>query len=537
MRTDSAHEASAAGPALPTTLFDALQSAARRWPDSDFVVVDHRARVATYGEILDRSTKLANMLSDRGVGPGDRVCLAMANSEEWVVTAFAVSAVGAVFVPLSTRLVDREVRHCLELVQPRAVIVHDVVRGRQLVDEWPSLKVATEAGEAIDVLVYSGLADVSRLPCGTATKSGTHNALAPVPPELVGAAAIIFTSGTTSAPKGVILTHAGLLRVAYETGRRQTVGHHDRFLSVAPLFHCSGFMHALLTCLMAGATLFTASRFVPEDALRLIREERITVAHGPLPMPPIPANLQRTNAFPSFARAWTGGTSEQLQDLEEALGVTTCSLWGMTETCGCHALTEASDSAQVRHGSAGRPMPGLEFRIVANGVDVASDGVLGELEVRGWNVTPGYFRDPVATAAAIRPDGWLRTGDLAERVSDGRFRFIGRKKDIIRVGGENLSPVEVESVILTLPGVVDAAVVCSPDPKLGEVPVAAIMIESGVVVTAEQLHEHCASRLADFKVPREFFRADTIPRTHATNRIQRSRVQTDISAGRMPHVA
>jgi acyl-CoA synthetase (AMP-forming)/AMP-acid ligase II len=522
---------------LPADTFQALKQAAARHGQQDFLVIDQRAQVATYDGMLDHAARLAAMLDSRGVRPGDRVCLAMANSVEWATAAFAVAAVGAVIVPLSTRLVDREVRHCLDLARPRAAIVHERVRRRSLLDEWPSL--SDHANGAVDILVYGTPSAEWASPTPLSPRPPAPETTAPgaAPTGLEGAAALLFTSGTTSAPKGVILTHRGLIRLSREVGRRQGVGPADRFFSVAPFFHCSGLMHALLTTLMADATLFAASRYTPEGSLRVMSEHGITVAHGPLPSPREVAAVGWENpSFPRFTRAWTGGSAEQLTATENSLGIRTCSLWGMTETGGCHALTTADDPADIRHGSAGQPMPGLEFRIGADSGGAPGDDEPGELYVRGWNITPGYYRDPAATAAVLDEAGWLRTGDLARRLPGGRFQFIGRIKDLIRVGGENLAPAEVEMVLTSAAGVSDAAVVPWPDERLGEIPVAAVVAAPGAAVTADSLRQHCASLLAGFKVPRDFFLVDSIPRTHATSRIQRHRIQADISSGRVSHV-
>lgn len=520
---------------LPPDAFEALRLTSTQYADRDFVVVGHRAQSISYRAAVQHATVLADLLRARGVRPGDRVCLAMSNSVEWVVAAFAAFRLGAVIVPLSTRLVDREVRHCLQVTAPRTVIMHRVVRRRHLLQEWPSLREIEVDGAGIDVLVHEQPSTTWRPPVPQRrTERSQVSSSAPGPAqdgELDGAATVLFTSGTTSTPKGVILTHRALLDLAREVGREQGITADDRFFSVAPFFHCSGLMHALLTSMMAGATLFTAARHTPHDSLRVIREQLITVAHGPLP-----DHVDTGAALPSFTRAWTGGDREHLEHLEDTLGVKTCSLWGMTETGGCFALTRADDPRDVRHGSAGRPLPGLEFRIVDPGGTDIADETPGELQVRGWNVTPGYYRDPAATAAALDADGWLHTGDIAQRLPDGRLRFLGRLKDIIRVGGENLSLAEVEQVIGAVNGVADVAVVAQPDARLGEVPVAAIVMEPSATVTARQLHDHCASMLADFKVPRGFFRVDIIPRTHATSRIQRRRLQAHIAEGRASRV-
>jgi acyl-CoA synthetase (AMP-forming)/AMP-acid ligase II len=530
---------------LPDDTFAALKQAAARHGDRDFVVLDHRAQAATYEAMLGHATRLAALLDGRGVRAGDRVCLAMANSVDWAAAAFAAWALGAVIVPLSTRLVDREVRHCLDLARPRAVIMHEHVRRRALLAEWPSL--AGHMSEGTDVLVHDAPSPGSRWSLPRPLSAGTPRPALPWPraggpggPGLEGAAALLFTSGTTAAPKGVILTHRGLLRLSREVGRRQGVGPADKFFSVAPFFHCSGLMHALLTTLMGGATLFAASRYMPEDALRVMSEQGVTVAHGPLPSPrEIAAAGWESPSFPRFTRAWSGGTPQELTAKENVLGIRICSLWGMTETGGCHALTRSGDPAEVRHASAGEPMPGLEFRIGDDrDAGPGPDGA-GELHVRGWNITPGYYRDPAATAAAIDDGGWLRTGDLARRLPDGRLQFIGRIKDLIRVGGENLAPAEVEMVLAAAEHIADAAVVPWPDERLGEVPVAVIVTAPGTAaaaVTADTLRRHCASMLAGFKVPRQFFVVDSIPRTHATGRVQRHRIQADISSGRVTHV-
>lgn len=520
---------------LPADAFQALRRSAHLWAGRDFIVVDHRAQVVSFVELLTHATTFGELLRHRGVRPGDRVGLALANSVEWAAAAFAVFAVGGVVVPLSTRLVDREVRHCLEVTRPAAVVLHRSVRSRALLCEWPSLReVCRDDGAPIDVLVHgdSGPRWTAPEPQGDAVGPTTTTA----PDDLEGAAAILFTSGTTSAPKGVVLTHQGLLRVAYEVGRRQGLSADDRFFSVAPFFHCSGFMHAMLTTLLAGATLFTATRYRAEDALRVLRDESITVSHGPLPTADAVRAHPRTDGFPRFTRGWAGGTSDDLADLESALGTRLCSLWGMTETGGCFALTTEDDPRDVRHGSAGYPMPGLEFRIIGADGSPVEGTEPGELCVRGWNVTPGYFRDPAATASAIR-DGWLHTGDRAVRMPDGRFRFLGRLKDVIRVGGENVAPTEIESVLTELDAVADAAVIAAPDARLGEVPVGVVVLTPGGQVTAAGLTEHCRTQLAGFKVPRDFFLVDGIPRTHATNRIQRTKLHADVRDGKATHVS
>lgn len=512
-----------------TTLDDELARAAGTWDERDFVVID-AARSVSFSAADHHARQLATTLEALGVRPGDRVCLGLANSIDFIVAAFAVWHAGGIVVPLSTRLVDRELRHCLKLAGPAAMIVHSRVRRRNLLAEWPAVRDAN-----CPVLVHDSAESEWRAPvplAGAPSRAPRHHG-----PEIQDGAVIMFSSGTTAAPKGVIVTHRALLRTALEVGRRQALGPDDAFFSVAPFFHCSGLMHALLTTLVSGATLHGLSSFSAEASVRTISDAGITAAHGPLP-DAVPASLAGSVSLASFDRAWTGGSVEHVAAIERELGVRACSLWGMTETCGCLALTTADDAAEVRHRTAGRPMPGLEFRVVdPEGQLIDRVGERGELQVRGWNVTPGYYRDPQATAASFDDDGWLRTGDLAEHAPGGRFRFIGRLKEIIRVGGENVAPSEIESVLAGIPGLVDVGVLARSEPRLGQVPVAVLVVAEGVRLDAQSLRRHCQDLLANFKVPRDFYTIGELPRTHATNRLQRQVLSNAIDTGLAQHVS
>ena len=277
-------------------------------------------------------------------------------------------------------------------------------------------------------------------------------------------------------------------------------------------------MHGLLTNLQAGSTFFTAQKFAPAAAWDVIVRERITCYHGSI----VPLQeMERLPGFdrrmiPRFARAWYSAPAVEMARLESVFGTRMCEVYGLTETGGNIAICSASDPLAMRHDSDGRPQEGLEVRIVdpAGGQRLA-EGAPGEIRVRGWNVMRGYFRDPDATRRAIDAAGWLHTGDQGVRLPDGFIKFLSRLKDVIRVGGENLSPLEVEEVLMAHPGVREAAVVAAPHPRLGEVPVAFVVPQPGDPVTDADLAAHCARQLANFKVPRRFVLVEDLPRSSA----------------------
>jgi acyl-CoA synthetase (AMP-forming)/AMP-acid ligase II len=337
-------------------------------------------------------------------------------------------------------------------------------------------------------------------------------------PELAGVAAILSTSGTTAAPKGVMLTHAGLLRLAASCARRQGIAPGQRFYSVGPFFHCSGYMHALLANLVAGGTLYSTDGFRPQEAWDVITGEEITLYHGSIVPLQEMALLPQFNPqhLARFNRAWYSAPAVEMARLEALFGTRMCEVYGLTETGGNVAICTATDPTDMRHDSDGRPQDGIEVKIIdpATGESLPEhEG--GEICVRGWNVMRGYFRDSEATQRAIDGEGWLHTGDQGVRLPDGFIKFLSRLKDVIRVGGENLSPLEVEEVLMAHPAVREAAVVAAPHPRLGEVPAAFVVPVAKNAIDIDDLRDHCRRQLANFKVPTRFFVVDDLPRSSA----------------------
>ncbi|MPZ43971.1 MAG: AMP-binding protein [Betaproteobacteria bacterium] len=535
----------------PSNLFDVLDAAAERYGERELLIVGRRQEVATFLQLRDRADACGRVLAALGVRPGDRVAIWMTNRVDWAVAAYGAARCGAVTVGVNTRLSPREVAHLLLLTRPRIWIAEARFFGRgSACENIPAVleAFAQRKVNAPEVLLLTD--DEVRMP-GTRdwSESLARNADAPaLPPaaemiarmaegeypSLAGAAVILSTSGTTAAPKGVVLGHSGIVRLARAVAQRQDLKPGQRFYSVGPFFHASGYMHALLTNLVAGSTLYTSRPYTAQEAWEILSGEAINAYHGSI----VP--LQEVARLPGFrkekvgalTRAWYSAPATEMARLEGLYGTRMCEVYGLTETAGNVSICHVSDPLDMRHDSDGRPHDGVEVAIVdpQSGAPLP-DGTPGEIRVRGFNVMLGYFRDPEATAAAVDAQGWLRTGDQGVKLPGGYVKFLSRIKDVIRVGGENLSPLEVEEVLMGHPEVQDAAVVAEPHPRLGEVPVAFLVLRPIHSTTAEALDAYCRERLANFKTPRRFIFVDDMPRSNAVNRVSKARLREMLAKG------
>ncbi|MGH8639531.1 MAG: class I adenylate-forming enzyme family protein [Burkholderiales bacterium] len=535
----------------PSNLFDVLDAAAEHYGEREFLIVGRRQEVATFRQLRDRAQTCGRMLAALGVRPGDRVAIWMTNRVDWAVAAYGAARCGAVAVGVNTRLSPREVAHLLLLTCPRIWIAEARFFGRgNAYDNIPAVLEAFAERKVSPPEVLLLADDQVRMP-GTHDWSETlaRNADAPALPlaaamiarmaegeypSLAGGAVILSTSGTTAAPKGVVLGHSGIIRLARAVAQRQDLKPGQRFYSVGPFFHASGYMHALLTNLVAGSTLYTSRPYTAQEAWEILSGEEINAYHGSI----VP--LQEVARLPGFkkdkiaalTRAWYSAPATEMARLEGLYDSRMCEVYGLTETAGNVSICHGSDPLDMRHDSDGRPHDGVEVAIVdpQSGAPLP-DGTPGEIRVRGFNVMLGYFRDPEATAAAVDAQGWLGTGDQGVKLPGGYVKFLSRIKDVIRVGGENLSPLEVEEVLMGHPEVQEAAVVAAPHPRLGEVPVAFLVLRPGHRTTPEALDAYCRERLANFKTPRRFIFVDDMPRSNAVNRVSKARLRAMLAKG------
>jgi fatty-acyl-CoA synthase len=343
---------------------------------------------------------------------------------------------------------------------------------------------------------------------------------------------VLYTSGSTATPKGVLLTHGGVIANGFDIGERQRLTAADRVWLAVPLFWSFGSANALPAILTHGGSLALQESFEAGEALALLDGERCSVYYGM-------ANMARAilehpdrprRALAAMRTGLTIGLPEDIRMTMEAVRAPElCNVYGLTETYGNCAVTDAHDPVELRLTTQGLPLPGMEIRAVDPAGRPLPVGEEGELRVRGY-LTPGYYRDPEQTRAAFDGDGWLVTGDLGLVGEDGRVRFRGRLKELIKTAGANVAPLEVEAVLMSHPAVKQAYVVGVPDRARGEVGVAAVELSEGAAATGEALAAFCRERLASYKVPARivFRKADEFPRT-ATGKVQKPRLRDELA--------
>lgn len=484
----------------------------------------------TYAELAARVDETARVLGAH-VGPGDRVGLWLHNSFAWVATFLALNALGAVSVPINTRLTAGECRSILRDARVRALVTTRRYRGRDYLDEALAGDAPADAGRVV-------LAASDDVPAaGWPVYGGGGRADAEridMPGDML---CIQYTSGTTATPKGVLLTNAAYLRTANYVAHCQRLTPSTRFISAAPFFHCSGTMHAITVCLLAGCTLDSLSVWDPQRFLDETERQGCDASHMIYFRDVLALGAPRARAqLASLRVAHDLGTREYLLRIRDELGIEGISnIYGMTETAGQFTMWFPDDPFERRISANGRPQPGNAVRIgdPDTGAPLPS-GAVGEIQMRGATVTPGYFNRPQANADAFTPDGWLRSGDLGSVNDDGELRYIARLKELIRVGGENLAPAEVEQAIRDATGMQQVCVLGMPDARLDEVPTA-VVVGTHAADWPRVLLE-LRGTLAGFKIPRAVYAAPQLPLT-ATNRVQRAVLRDWINEGKLERVA
>jgi fatty-acyl-CoA synthase len=437
--------------------------------------IDYLDRELTYAELDDASDRVAASFVARGLERGDRVATLTGNSPEHVAVFFACAKAGLILAPLSWRLAPAELAYQLEDSEPALFLVEEEHAG-----------LAEAVGHAFE-------------PLAVAVKPGRVDAEVGDDDPLL----LVYTSGTTGRPKGALLTHANCFWTNLSFDLATGVSGDDVVLQVLPQFHCGGWNVQALLGWWKGSRIVLERSFDPARCLALIEQKRVTTMMG------VPANYLFLSQEPAFATAdlsslrcaVVGGAPmpEALLEVWHERGVDVVQGYGLTEAAP-NVLCLPPEDAVRKIGWAGKPYPHVDVRLSAE----------EELQVRGPNVFAGYWRNPEASAESL-VDGWLRTGDIAERDDEGFYRIKGRLKDMYISGGENVYPAEVESVLHEHAAVADAAVVAVPDERWGEVGVA-FVVPSGDV-SEEELIEFVRGRLARFKAPKTVRFVDVLPRS------------------------
>jgi fatty-acyl-CoA synthase len=487
----------------PLTAADALQRAAAIAPELEAVVTP--AGRSTYGELAAQVRTIRGALTAAGVGRGDHVAICLGNGPQWVALFLAVGSVGAVAVPVNTRFRAGELAHVLRQSRAGLLFIADRLLRIDFVEMLRTVCPAVDRALPDPALpdLHSVVVVGSDVPAG-ARAWPDFLAAAAGPPAPVctpdDTLLIQYTSGTTAAPKGVLLRHRSMCANGFFSGSRMGLRAGDRLYSARPFFHVAGTTLSILSCVQHVATLVTTERFQAGEALQFMEQERCTHFSGNdtigLMLLSHPDRPRRRLALRG---GWLAASPTIVRRTIEELGARECVVgYGLSEAAPNVAQSCWWEPEEVRVSGRMLPQPGVEIRIRG----ATAPGQIGEILVRGWSVMQGYHEMPAETAAALSDDGWLSTGDLGRLGEDGRLEFVGRTKELIRVGGENVAPAEVEDVLHQHAEVRQAVVVGVPDDRLIEVPFAFVILNRRGVVEPDELMAWAKERMAGFKVPR-----------------------------------
>ena len=514
------------------TLGDLVVRQAVRWPDTDAVVFPDRRE--TGAELLAASVSAARSLLGLGLVRGETVAILMPNELEYLHVLYGCAMIGVRALLVNARYKAYELAYVLENADVAVVVTSDTVS--EYVDFVPLLEEATAPPPPplLRHLVLLG----SSSPRGFVDREAFAAAGAGVEPARVqhlraaigvrDVGILMYTSGTTAQPKGCLITHEALVRTGISVAGRFGLTDAERFWDPLPFFHM-GAMLQLTATLYAGGAFVTMTHFEPGAALRQIAAERSTFI-----FPCFPTITRSLIHHPDFGSTDLStvrgmldtGPAESLQEVERRFGVPAVTSYGLTEAGGVIAFGHLDDPLEKRSSTGGRPFRGMEVRIVdPESEEDLPPGETGSVLLRGVGLFDGYYKDPEHTAQAMA-GGWLHTGDLGRVDEEGRVAYGGRTKDMLKVGGENVSALEVEAYLGTHPAVKVVAVVGVPDPKYAEVPAAFVERVPGTDVSEDDLIAHCRGQIASFKVPRYVRFVDEWPLS--ATKIQKHRLRASL---------
>ncbi|MFT4865395.1 MAG: long-chain acyl-CoA synthetase [Ilumatobacter sp.] len=489
--------------------------------DADSIALISRGRETTYAELRSQIDCLRGGLASVGVTAGDRVALLCSNSRHFVIIYFATVGLGAIAVPLNPLSPAPALEKEIANVGAKVVVVEKVSAAtwsnvdRSLVPTVETVlstdgENAPAGARSIDELLDADAVDI-------------------VDVSNEATAVLIFTSGTSGLPRAAMLTHGNVLTNLAQSDATGILNSDDVIWSVLPLFHIFGLNVVMTTGLGVGATVMLVQRFDPHSAAESIRDRGATVVPGAPAMWAAFTHFDElpADSFKAVRIALSGASKLPVpvfMAMRDRFGIEIAEGYGLTETS---ATVTTSLGAPMRPGSVGLAFEGVEIRLVSGDNDVLV-GDVGEIWVRGANVFPGYFNDPVATAAVLTEDGWLKTGDMGMADGDGYMFIVDRAKDLVIVSGFNVYPAEVEEVLATHPEVAEVGVLGVPHPHTGEAVKAFVVLTPGSDVDEETLIEYSLDRLARYKCPSKIMFVDELPR-NPTGKLLRRRLDDTLS--------
>ncbi len=502
------------------TLAGLLERAAARFGGAGVIFEDDRR---SYPDLFAAATAYARRLRALGVQPGETIGIFMGDRPEYLAAVYGAARVGVVAAPINSRFKARELRHAITSAELRVVICGGDSDGfvdyaglveealgdldgqdanRLELSQAPALRQVV----AVESVANPAVMTMEAFAAGEERAAAEEIDELQARIELGDTAMILFTSGTTAMPKGCVISHSALVRPAYAMVDRFLLTTEDRMWDPLPFFHLASLL-PLHACMVAGSSYCAMRRFEPGAALEMMERERCTTA------------------FPAFETIWLAvlnhprfdstdlgslrlvlnvGTRERLEQMQRRLPqAIQISSYGCTELGGVIAFGHVEDPLELRVTTSGRPFPGMEIRIVdpETGEELPP-GRRGEIVGRGHSMFSGYFDEPALTAKAIDHEGWFHTGDLGELDEEGRVKFRGRLKDMLKVGGENVAGAEIEDYLLTHDAVEIVQVVGVRDARYDEVPCAFVQLRAGATATEQELIDFCLGEIATFKVPR-----------------------------------
>ncbi|HEN8709324.1 MULTISPECIES: fatty acid CoA ligase family protein [unclassified Pseudomonas] len=534
-------------PLLTQCIGDAFDATVARFPDREALVVHHQALRYTWRQLADAVDQHARALMALGVQPGDRLGIWAPNCAEWCITQFASAKVGAILVNINPAYRSSELDYALGQSGCRWVICADAFKtsdyhamlqgllpglassqpGALICERFPELRgvVSLALSPPPGFLAWHALQARAEAVSGEALAARQAQLRCDDPIN------IQYTSGTTGFPKGATLSHSNILNNGYMVGESLGLTEHDRLVVPVPLYHCFGMVMANLGCMTHGSALiYPSDAFDPLATLRAVAQEKATALYGVPSMFIAELDHPQRGEFDlsSLRTGIMAGATCPIEVMRRVIGEMHMAevqiAYGMTETSPVSLQTGAADDLERRVTSVGRTQPRLESKVVDAEGNTVSRGEIGELCTRGYSVMLGYWNNPKATAESIDVEGWMHTGDLAVMDEQGYVRIVGRSKDMIIRGGENIYPRELEEFFFTHPAVADVQVIGVPCSKYGEEIVAWVRLHPGHAVSEVELREWARARIAHFKVPRYFRFVDEFPMT-VTGKVQKFRMR------------
>lgn len=529
------------------TLGQALAECVECWGDKELIVFPDRRMTAR--QFAADVEALARGLIALGVRRADHIAAWLPNLPDFCVLELAMAKLGCTMVAFNTRSRAAELEYVLRhsdastfVTMPEHGKIDFLRTLRQVLPELANSKpnkLNCAAAPHLRRVIALGASGDGMISYDEVIELGKASGLAEEQKRIEAkircddVVLMQYTSGTTAFPKAAMLCHGQVLRNAAQMAERSGIDETDRVLSAMPMFHVGGSVCALLGAITLGYTLYLNPAFDPAETLEVIEREAITTYVG------LESMFISLRNHPDFTRrsrsslhkGWTAGTSSLLRMVAEEIGINKiCPLYGLSECSPNVTIADWRDPYEKRLTTMGRPQPDVEVQILSPATgETAPTGEVGEICVRGYNVMKGYYKDPEGTARAIDAEGWLHTGDLGRVDSEGYLTWTGRLKDTLRVGGENISALEVENLLGGHAAVQSAIVIGVPDERLGEVPFAYVQLKPDQRVTAEEIIAYCKERVSGFKVPRHVRFVEQFPMT-GSGKIQKYKMKKDALA-------